>query len=171
MPWFARDGGTWRSIVDPKARVSGVWQPISNGWVRISGVWQRFYQRTVVAITNRTIASVGLANPASVSYALTSAGAVEQTINGGGGATVIENWITPQSGMSGYEGRVTATGSGGTFTGTTGSWLSLGTTRTWALSSTSAGLFCDRELTVEIRDATTLAVLATAVVTLQVEAT
>lgn len=124
----------------------------------------------VVAITNQTIASVGLANPASVSYSLTSAGAVQQSINGGG-ATTIENWITPQSGMSGYEGRVTATGSGGTFTGTTGSWLNLGTTRTWELSHNVSGAFVSRSLTVEIRDAATLSVLTTATITLNVEAT
>jgi len=172
MPWHARDGGTWRDIVDPSVRVSGVWQPVQEAWTRVSGTWQRYYNRApVISISNQTVSDVGVNNPASAGYRLTDAGAIQTIVNGS--ATTIGNWISPLSGFSDYEVEVTVTGSGGTFTGPTGAgvWSNLGTTRTWELSSSASGAFFSRTLTVSIRDVATSTVQATATITLQVEAT
>ena len=124
----------------------------------------------VVGLSNETVDDLFVNNPASAGYSLTSAGNI--SVVPGGIPSPAGVWISPQTGMSGYDARATvSSGSGGTLTGSaTATWLNLGTTRTWTLSSGTSGLFCSRVLTVEIRDATTLTVLATATITLQVEA-
>lgn len=70
------------------------------------------------------------------------------------------NWITPTSAAgSAYDIRMTRN-SGATPTGsTTGIWLSLGTTRTWTISQGGIGTTASN-VTVEIRNASTLAVLS-----------
>ena len=70
------------------------------------------------------------------------------------------NWITPTSAAgSAYDIRMTRN-SGATPTGsTTGIWLSLGTTRTWTISQSGIGTTASN-VTVEIRNASTLAVLS-----------
>jgi hypothetical protein len=124
----------------------------------------------VVSISNQTVQDIGIANPAIAGYSLTNGGDVQTIV--GVSPTTVGQWISPASGFSGYEARVSVvSGSSGTLTGTTGTWLNLGTTRTWDLTSFTSSLFCDRVLTVEIRDAGTLTVLTSATITLQVEAT
>lgn len=170
MPWHVRDGGVWRDVTDPSVRVAGVWQPVQEAWTRVSGVWQRFYQRVVVSISNATLNNTA-AGSATAAYILSSTGAVQGLE---GGITVLSsNWLVPQTGMSGYEVEVTVTGSGGTFTGTTGSgvWQNLGTTRTWDLFAAAPSGPCSRVLTVSIRDTATLTVRSTATITMNVEAT
>lgn len=56
-----------------------------------------------------------------------------------GSPIVVGYWITPQTNMSDYEVRATLS-SGNTPTGTLGSWLSLGTTKSWTLQSSSGAL-------------------------------
>jgi hypothetical protein len=70
------------------------------------------------------------------------------------------NWITPTSAAgSAYDIRMTRN-SGSTPSGSaTGIWLSLGTTRTWTISQSGAGTTASN-VTVEIRNASTLAVLS-----------
>jgi hypothetical protein len=70
------------------------------------------------------------------------------------------NWITPTSAAgNSYEIRMTVN-SGSTPTGSaTASWLALGTTRTWDLSQSGVGATTGN-VTVEIRNASTLAVLS-----------
>ena len=70
------------------------------------------------------------------------------------------NWIAPTSAAgSAYDIRMTVN-SGSTPTGsTTGIWLSLGTTRTWTISQSGIGTTASN-VTVEIRNASTLAVLS-----------
>lgn len=71
-------------------------------------------------------------------------------------------WVIPQSGMAGFDIRATKTGGPGTPTGSAlATWLNLGTARSWAISTTS-GNASNVVLTIEIRDAVSLAVLATA---------
>ena len=124
----------------------------------------------VVAISNQTVSDLGAANPAIAGYSLTNGGDIQTIV--GVTSSPAGQWITPASGFSGYDARATVTsGSGGSLSGTTGSWLNLSSSRTWELTSFTSGLLCDRVLTVEIRDATTLTVLTSATITLQVEAT
>jgi hypothetical protein len=70
------------------------------------------------------------------------------------------NWITPTSAAgSAYDVRMTRN-SGSTPSGSaTGVWLSLGTTRTWTITQPGAGTTASN-VTVEIRNASTLAVLS-----------
>lgn len=73
--------------------------------------------------------------------------------------------------LSDYEILCNVSGSGGTFSGTTGSYLSLNTARTWSLSNSSgADNTVSRTLTITIRHATTLTVVVNAAtVTLSAE--
>lgn len=75
-------------------------------------------------------------------------------------------WLTAGDNTD-VEIHVTATGSGGTLTGTTGAWLSLASNRVWSLDTT-AGVTGSRTLTVQLRNATTLEVLDTATITLSI---
>ncbi len=102
-------------------------------------------------------------NP-NVQYVLTNAGVEQWTSTSSGGAT-LGNWVTPTSAAgSAYEARVTVN-SGTTPNGTVGSWLSLGTSRAWDLSTVSVTtVTCN--LTVEIRNATSLVVVASGTVIL-----
>lgn len=72
-------------------------------------------------------------------------------------------WVTPASAAgSNYEARVTVT-AGSLTSGTVGSWVSLGTSRAWGLSTVSVGTVT-ATATVEIRSAASLNVLASATV-------
>lgn len=86
-------------------------------------------------------------------------GSVTHTSYGG-------EWLVAGDGTN-VEIQVSATGSGGSLTGTTGSWLSLSADRVWTLSTT-ASTTGSRVLTVQLRNATTLAVLDTATITLNI---
>jgi hypothetical protein len=80
-----------------------------------------------------------------------------------------EQWDTSSSTVGNYEVRATLN-SGTTPTGTLSTWLNLGTTRTWSLSA-AAGNFQTCNLTIEIRDTATSTVQATAILTLEADAT
>lgn len=124
----------------------------------------------IVSLFNYTVSSIDLDTVAVAAYQLASTSVINEIIQGA--ANQIGNWIVPASGMSGYETRATVTAggsSGGTFTGTTGSWLNLGTTRTWNLSNDVSGAYSYRTLTVEIRDASTLSVLTSATITIETQ--
>lgn len=94
---------------------------------------------------------------ASATYSLTSAGL--ETATGSSSNT----WLLAGSAAS-YDVRATLN-SGALTSGTTGSWLNLGTTRSWNVTRTSNVDGTDTaNLTIEIRSASSLAVLATATV-------
>lgn len=104
---------------------------------------------------------------ARASFQLQSDGDVARiTVSTGGGGTVdVGDWITPAA-AAGANYEVQATVNSGSLTsGTTGSWLALSSTRTWALDQTSVGS-SSCELLIEIRLASTGGVLDSAVVTL-----
>ena len=86
--------------------------------------------------------------PAIAEYNLRSDGVVSKFVNGL--ETVIGNWIVPNTTASSYEVRATIV-SGSLSSGTTGSYLSLGTTRSWAVSANSPGTNQACTLTIEIR--------------------
>ena len=124
----------------------------------------------VIGLANETVQDLFGNNPATAGYRLTNAGLID--VIPAGSFVPAGAWISPQSGMGDYEARATvSSGSGGTLTGSaTATWLNLGTTRSWTLSSGTSGLLCDRVLTIEIRDVATSTVRASATITLQVEA-
>lgn len=78
------------------------------------------------------------------------------------------NWLSSGA-ASGYDIRATATS--GTFSsGTTGTWLNLATTRAWTRGAI-AGTFQSVTALFEIRNASTLIVLASASITLEADRT
>lgn len=104
---------------------------------------------------------------ASATYQLTNAGVINR-ITVSGRTTSPGNWIFPTSAAgANYEARATVN-SGSLTSGTTGSWIALSSSRSWTLDQTSVGaISCN--LTIEIRHATSLAVLDTASITLEAE--
>lgn len=113
-----------------------------------------------VQVTNQS-ASDTTATPfnPTASYTLANNGQVQTN------AGVPENWIRPTSAAgNAYEARATVT-SGSLTSGTTGTWLALGTSRQWTLSTIFVGtVSC--VFTIEIRNATSLTILSTATITL-----
>jgi len=103
---------------------------------------------------------------AQAQFSLTNAGLTTQLISSG--SFNGDPWCVPGAASSDYE--VYATLLGGTLTsGTTGSWLNLGTTRTWDVSLTYLGSGIDIELAVlnlQIRATGTTEILATGGLTL-----
>lgn len=78
------------------------------------------------------------------------------------------DWVTPVSAAgANYEVRATVT-AGALSSGTTGSWLSLGTTRNWTCQAVVASVV-QATITIEIRSASTLAVLDTTSVDIYAE--
>lgn len=118
-----------------------------------------------VQLSDQTSTSSGAGSQTSY-YQLNLNGTVHK--KGLGGADVnVETWLL--SGLnSDYEVMATATGDTGNLTGAgTGTWLLLSTTREWDLTDAVADL-TDLAVTlaIQIRDKTTLAVLATATISL-----
>jgi hypothetical protein len=75
-------------------------------------------------------------------------------------------WLTGTGTGTNYEIRATVVS--GSPTGTTGSWLALSSNRTWSVSvDGTSGLTETAELTLEIRDASTLTVYTTSSLTLE----
>lgn len=108
-----------------KRRLSGSWIDVDTVKRRLSGSWTTVWQR--VNIANQSVShSVGVGT-ARAGYRLNTSGAAEK--REGGSYTTLETWL-PFGTASGYEARVTVTL--GTLTsGTSGSWLSLGSSQEW----------------------------------------
>lgn len=98
----------------------------------------------VVSLSDLDVEATNLApSTATATYSLLASG--DLTAFG----TPDTVWITPRSGMSGYEARASVT-FGTIGSGATGSWLSLASSRTWSNSRSSVGTTFG-QMTVEIR--------------------
>jgi len=130
-------------------------------WVQ---VWPR------VSISDTTMTRFTTA-PAQVYYEVQSGGTVHKT--GPGGEDIeVETWLLVGS-ASDYEIMVTVNSStvplGGSATAT---WLSLGTTRSWTLTDSTADAVGESaEILVQIRDATSHAILDSATITMSAQGT
>jgi len=83
-----------------------------------------------------------------------------------GGTIDVGDWIIPKAAAgANYEVRVTVN-SGSLTSGTTGSWLSLGSTRSWTAYVLSGGGTVSANITVEIRRAGVGSALASATLTI-----
>lgn len=118
-----------------------------------------------LSISNKTIPDFQI-TPAPFASALftieNDGDLLEQTTTTG--PTDYGDWISPKDSFSNYEVRATAT-SGSVSSGTVGSWLSLGTSRTWSRTQSSVGT-SSVQLLIEIRHALTQIVRASATITL-----
>jgi hypothetical protein len=101
----------------------------------------------VISIADATVHGGGvLGFGASCTYSLENDGDI---VHGSGAGTDQGDWITPKESFSNYEARATLT-SGALSSGTTGSWLNLGTPRSWVCSVPGEGSQ-SATLTIEIR--------------------
>lgn len=106
-------------------------------------------------------AAVVAPGPASATYSLTNAGL--ETATGVSSNT----WLLAGSAAD-YD--VFATLNSGALTsGTTGSWLNLGTTRSWNVTRSGVVGISTANLTIQVRSATSLVVLATVTVDITAE--
>lgn len=105
------------------------------------------------------------AGSASASYRITNGGIVQTGLSGT--YSFYETWCNPTSAAADFEVFATLT-SGTLSSGTTGSWLGLGTTRTWTRNRTTVGV-SSAVLTMDVRRVGTTTVLDTWTVTLDAE--
>lgn len=131
---------------------------VQFAFISFGGAGPKVRIEDFVASKNGTIsqtASYSLENDGDI-VTITDAGTVDEG-----------NWVNPKAAAgSAYE--VRATVNLGSVTGgssATGSWLSLGTTRTWFCTQTGTGT-ATATLTIEIRLAASGAVLSTAEITI-----
>jgi hypothetical protein len=160
-------GNVLRTITQIRVRDAGnVLRTIQRVRIRDAGnVLRTVWEAVTFLITGGTYthATGGVAT-ATVAYQLNSSGKEQYRLGTSGGFTDIGNWVVPNGAASQYEVRATLTS--GTFTsGTAGSWLALTSTRTWTTQQVSLGSKTT-SATIEIRNATTLAIVATGSITL-----
>ena len=156
-------GGAWTDITTTRKRMSGgAWIDIDVIKRRLGGVWVVIWQS--INITDQNLYFSRPAGTATTGYRLNSSGIAESkevTTY-----VTLETWLTAGT-ASNYEARATVT-SGALSSGTAGSWLNLGTSREWTVAQATVGTN-QAIFTVEIRNATTLAVVDAAQITLEAE--
>lgn len=114
-----------------------------------------------------SIDAVVLSGPAEASLTLENDGDIVRVTTDAGTADV-GDWITPKSAAGGaYEVYVTVN-SGTLSSGTSGSWLSLGTSQTWTRACLDGGSE-SVSITVELRKAASGVVMATSTISLTAE--
>jgi len=116
---------------------------------------------TTVSIPDFNPTQVVTGSTATATLTLTSAGGYTSTNDSSG------NWVTPTSGASGYDVRMTFL-SGNAITGTTGTWLNMASNQSWSISA-NPGNAKTATCTIEIRTATTGPVLQTKTVNFYAE--
>lgn len=95
---------------------------------------------------------------ATAQFELTNGGDIRLT-NPNNTVNDVGDWIVPKNSFSNFDAMMTVN-SGSALTGSaTGSWLNLGTTRNWQLVESVIGVLSSN-CTLQIRNATTLSVLA-----------
>lgn len=156
-------GGAWKGIASIAVGVSGAWKAVSAAWVGVGGAWKLFYSSIALPAT---LGASDTQSPGPANATLTFAS--DGTYVGTGGIPS-GNWASPTTvGIgSAYEIRWTVV-SGTLSTGTTGTWQSLSGGIVYGRNRVGLGA-AQAIGTVEIRDASTLAVLATSTVTLEAE--
>jgi hypothetical protein len=158
---YVNDAGVARLITEVWANDAGTARRITEIWVNDNGTARQVFAGAQVTLSNISCTSSMVGVPATAQYTLSSTGDINGTLNTN---TVIDrdDWLTPKTGMSNYEARATVT-SGTLTSGTTGAWQSLGTSRTWTL--TTSGI-AQVVMTIEIRRASDAVVQDSATITL-----
>lgn len=140
---------------------------VASGTISLSSFYGK--ANASVAISNQSAINnsrAGLGGTAVARYQLNLNGAAYRTNISGSLVSINGEWLTSGS-ASLFDVYATWSGSGGTVTGTTGSWLNLATTREWTLSATNN--YQTRNLAIEIRLASSGAVLDTATIEFSVD--
>lgn len=160
-----RSAGAWTSIATTiKRKAAGSWVNVGTIKRRLSGAWVDVWP--AVRITNQSISDIGPPT-ALARYRLNSSGIVEKETHTA--STTLETWLLVGS-ASDYEARATVNSGAlaGVGNSATGSWLGLGSSlRQWGVGVN--GTLGAATLTIEIRNASSGDVLASAVVTLDAD--
>jgi hypothetical protein len=147
------DAGTWRTLTEIHVNDAGTWRSLIEVYVNDAGTWRLVFAAATVILGNITQSdTVVTPTNANIGFRLDADG--DYSIEHGGGAYVDSgDWISPKTGMAGYDVRCTQT-SGGFTTGTCDgvTWQNLGTDREWTqVRITDAPGFNQSQATVEIR--------------------
>jgi hypothetical protein len=121
----------WKTVTDQWVGVDSVWKRVTQKWVGVDGAWKLFWSAVFapsVSVTHAPVApTVG-----SVSAQFNSDGTIK-TYRGG---TLFQT-LTWFQGSTGSSFDIYLSGTGTTPTGSDlNSWLNLGSTRDWGLTST-----------------------------------
>lgn len=159
-----RSAGAWTSIATTiKRKAAGSWVNVGTIKRRLSGAWVDVWP--AVRITDQSISDIGPPS-ALARYRLNSSGIVEKETHTA--STTLETWLFVGS-ASDYEARATVNSGAlaGIGNSATGAWLGLGSSRQWGVGVN--GSIGSAVLTIEIRNASSGDVLASAVVTLDAD--
>lgn len=166
MAGTRRSGGTNVTLTTRKRRSGGVWVDLTIAKRRTGGVWVDLFPTATAATADRTV-SAGTTSPADASalYEINTNGKTYESLNGAP-PSMLETWLI--SGLS-SDFEVQAVVTSGTLTsGTTGTWVSLGSgsmawtkTRTANTEGTDTCIF-----TLSIRRVSDLVVVDTSTITL-----
>lgn len=188
VEFFYNDQGTWRKMTEMHYYDGTLpnWRELSQVWYNDQGTWRQVFDNRTVSLNNYTVESSrdtsGGGGTATAAYILTTDGIAREEINQNDGTdTTItqdiagDNWWTgkPDAGIgTSFEVRATLNGGNafGTFTGTLNTWEAITVDREWSLVNTSGGITeinANRSLLIEIRDAATQTVQASATITLR----
>lgn len=177
MPMYVRESGVWKEL-DPQVNVSGTWKRIENAWVRVAGVWKQFYQYARVFLPDSTIFlyedTFGDSAPAQKTGTLAaqSSGNLSADTRQNGGLVTNQDWTwLLQGSASDYDVRLTKSTGDDPEAGSSslGTWLNLGSGRSWTWDVTTAGGSRSFTGTLSIRDTSTGDVLDTASVSVTLE--
>jgi len=179
MPIHVNVGGVWKEVAGVHINVGGVWKECDDVPINVGGVWKTGLLSSEPVNVPDPI-TFNHDAPGSTIYSgvyFRSDGSIDDI--GGGAATYNQkytgSWHADEPGATGadYDIRCASLTSG-TFTNSAasvGTWVSLGTDRRWR-NSISSKFSPDTKSTTaefEIRDATTLVVLASFTVTVTAE--
>lgn len=121
----------------------------------------------ITLLANYTPSSTVGGAGATAQFRLTNAGDIEQTLTNNT-VTDTGDWIIPKTGMSGFDCMLTVNSGTAPAGSALATWLNLGTTRSWTLTRATLGLLSNN-CTLQVRNATSLTVLATSNVQMTAE--
>lgn len=169
MPLKVWNGSSWVTSTGMKVWNGSAWTDASAGYTWNGSSWVQFFSAGAVSITNQNAQNfslAGIGGTATARYRLYSNGQAYRTNISGSIISISGEWLVAGA-ASDFEVYATVSGSGGVFTGPTGSWVSLGTDREWTLSGTNS--YVARSLDVQIRLASSGTVLDSATISFTVD--
>lgn len=166
MGFSIKAGGVWKDGT-PHVRIGGTWKIPDALYVRVGGVWKEIYASDPVDFSAASYtADTTKASTAQVAIQFKSDGGIDALQTAGIGS--IGTWVTGTFTASDYEIRLVK--SGGTET-LSSAWTDLSTSPFYTFIASTPDTALTWFGTAEIRNATTLAVLDTASITLTAENT
>lgn len=175
MSLYLNIGGTWKDLKQAHSKVSGTWQNLRECHTKVGGVWKRVWP-TVALVDPTSINSTqnsGVSIDSRAAIFFNWGGPFPDpddwldvgnwgTVHSVSPALPLVNdvasypWLQPYLNYNLYEARATViTQTGGSLTGTFGTWQALTSFREWGIDQHLSGV-ATLSFTLEIRDATYL---------------